>query len=161
MGRFWAHLNMTVPANFWGPFGAHSWAGSAGAFCISLQLVSRSGGQCRCSGPSPHQIEMGLGKKGQNQWARQTSESSAVSGSQGQCIVCALMGCLRSGARCVSVGRVNFAFWPAAWGCSVSSDLTQVSTFFYCRHSIKSGVLASLSLCAANGSKSQHFYCRH
>ena len=47
----------------------------------------------------------------------------------GHCVR-ALMGCLRSGARCVSVSRANFAFWPAAWGCSSSPHLNQVSAFF-------------------------------
>ena len=73
--------------------------------------------------------------------------------------VCALMVCLRSGARCVSVNRGSFAFWPAAWGCSETLICLHVlrSQHSDCRHSTMSAVLASLPTCVLDGLKSQHF----
>ena len=114
-----------------------------------------------------------------------SSDARPESSNRLQSTLCALMGCLRSCARCVSVGRGSLAFWPAAWGCSDSSDLIQVSTFFiaatllcqvcsllcppvrpmargpnifYCRHSAMSGVLASLPSCPFDGLRCPTFF---
>ena len=105
----------------------------------------------RHSGASPGS-SYGIGRSSYGQMGSASSHVTCV---------CAMMVCLRSGARCVSVSRGSFAFWPAAWGCSDSSDLIQVSTSFIAATQLNQVCLLLCSPVRPTAGSTSIFYCLH
>ena len=159
-GKIHGPVNFRIRPQSWAHFRSSFACSGEGHFASDLEALgnntrpgARFGGHLKITGDTcPHVFHF---------WRAKIHHHNFVRGGASDTCAYALEGCLRSGARCVSVNRGSFAFWPAAWGCSDSSDLIQVSTFFIAATQLNQVCLLLCSPVRPTAGSISIFYCRH